>query len=459
MTAYSHCRLLLVDDSRPVLNALNELFCDDYAVVLASSGAEAIEQLDKYPDIGVAILDIKMAPMDGIETGRAIRKKREDVRIIFHTGHPGDFAEDELEVNERPYDFIVKGRSSTRLIRSVRNAAESHRDRGDSSDLVEEAELKYGLIGRSAPMVDVYRKIKAVSRSDSKVMILGETGTGKELVAQAIYKTGKRKDRPLAVVNCNHKNTELVEAELFGYKKGAFTGADADRKGKFELANGGTIFLDEIGDLSGTTQIMLLRVLESGECQQMGPEGREFTTDVRVLCATHRNLKELVDNGTFRADLYHRLKGTVIELPPLRDRREDIPLLVAKFRDRLAAEDQLPYKVFSNDAIAALVERSWRGNVRRLLETVESLIVLTDSELIMAEDVTDLVESQDHSKGSGRKSLADELRDFERTQIIRALTETEGNISEAGKLLGVERSQLSRKIKSLGMSLVSFKNR
>lgn len=457
MTPTDFCRILLVDDNSEVLHALKELFCDDYDIAMASSGAEALEQVDKFPDIGVAVLDIKMSGMDGIQAGRAIRKKRGDVRIIFHTGYPGDFEEDDIDAKERPYDFVVKGRSSTRLLRSVRNAAESHRDDNETGDLAAEAELKFGLVGRSSCMLDVYRKIKKVARSDNKVMILGETGTGKELVARAIHRTGVRRNEKLAVVNCNHKTTELVEAELFGYKKGAFTGAHADRKGRFELASGGTVFLDEIGDLSGTTQIMLLRVLESGECQQMGPEGREFTTDVRVLCATHRNLKQLVSDGTFREDLYHRLKGTVIELPPLRDRKEDIPLLVCKFRDLLALEKGLPYKVFSPEALNILIEHNWPGNVRQLHDTVESLVVLTDSELILPDDVIANLETHDSAPDGSANTLQEKLKTFERTLIIQALVETGGNISEAANVLGVERSNLSKKIKAYEVSLAAIK--
>jgi transcriptional regulator with GAF, ATPase, and Fis domain len=287
-----------------------------------------------------------------------------------------------------------------------------------------------------------------VSSADNKVVILGETGTGKELVARAIHFNSKRKDKRFGIVNCNHKTTELVEAELFGYKKGAFSGAFTDRKGLFEVANGGTVFLDEIGDLSSTTQNTLLRVLETGEFQQIGPEADVKVTDVRVICATHRNLVELVKSSQFREDLFYRLKGTTITLPPLRDRREDIALLIDKIKDAFTIEQGLSYKAFAPDAINLLIEYDWPGNVRQLKDTVESLIVLTDSELIVVGDVVKYLHSLTSTGNAETRNLSAQLKKLERTLIIQALVETNYNISAAAEVLELERSNLSKKIKS-----------
>lgn len=450
--------LLLVDDDKHGLNALRELFTDDYEVVAVSSGVEAIEAVKSNSMIAVVILDIKMAGMDGITAGRHIREHNDSINIIFHTGYPGDYEENEIDKAEKPYDFVVKGRSASRLIRSVRNAFEAYQLKNGDSDLAAVAESRYGLFGRSRAMQAVYRLIKKVAAADNKVVILGETGTGKEVVARAIHANSRRQHGRLGIVNCNHKSTELVEAELFGYKKGAFTGAVVDRKGLFEVADGGTVFLDEIGDLSATTQIALLRVLETGEFQQIGPESDLKSTDVRILCATHRNLEAMVSEDRFRQDLYYRLKGSTIVLPPLRDRREDIPLLTEKFRDDATIGQGLPYKALSPDAISALIEYDWPGNVRQLKDTVESLVVLTDSDLIVGTDVRTQLQSGENCIDSTSRGLSKQLRELERSLIVQALAEASYNISAAASLLQVERSNLSKKIKQHGIDVAQFRN-
>lgn len=451
--------ILVVDDDPAVLEALETIFEDDYKVIACCSASETVRHLSEDSEIAAAVLDIKMAETNGLELGRRLRELLPNTPIIFHTAYAGEFAEEEVDSSERPFDFIEKGTSTTRLQRSVRNAVQAYDSYAKSENLVNEAKESFGMVGHSAAMQEVFRLIRKVAATDSKVMILGETGTGKELVARAIHSNSHRKSQHLGIVNCNHKTTDLVEAELFGYKRGAFTGAYNDRKGLFEIANGGTVFLDEIGDLSSTTQIALLRVLETGEFQQSGPEAEVRQADVRIICATHKNLESMVQSGSFRQDLYYRLKGIVIELPPLRTRREDIAPLVEAFRERAALQGGLPFKVFDSQAMNLLVEYDWPGNVRELLDTVESLIVLTDSELIVADDVRRYLGQASPIDTNAATGLSDRLAEMERTLLIEALREADYNITAAARYLSIERSGLSKKLKRYAIDINALKQR
>ena len=289
-------------------------------------------------------------------------------------------------------------------------------------------------------------------------MILGETGTGKELVARAIHNNSKRRNNRLGILNCNHKAPDIVESELFGHTRGAFTGAVADSIGLFEYADKGTVFLDEIGDLDITTQAKLLRVLESGEYIKVGSQKIE-TTDVRILCATHKNLKQMVADDKFREDLYYRLKGITINLPALREKKEDIPILVDKFKDRLTIEKGLLPKIFDTSAMNTFLEDDWPGNVRQLYDTIESIVVLSDSDLIVKEDVEKFLEIDTKNIYSSNKQLSSRLNELEKTLIIEALVETNYNKSAAADLLDVERTNFYKKIKKhkLDVSLLSKK--
>ncbi|HOZ07234.1 MAG TPA: sigma-54 dependent transcriptional regulator [candidate division Zixibacteria bacterium] len=448
--------ILLVDDDPLVLEALRDLFSDDYTPLSARSGEEAVRIVEGHRDICVVVMDIRMPGMDGIAAARAIARMEPELAVIFHTGYPGDYDEHEIDEREAPYDYVEKGVSGLRLLRSVRHAAERSRLKGDVERLRGHAADCLGILGRSAGMLEVFRLIHRAGPSNSKVMILGETGTGKELVAKALHALSPRAGKPLAVFNCNHKSTDLVESELFGHLKGAFTGAIADRIGLFRYADGGTVFLDEIGDLDITTQAKLLRVLESGEFHPIGSP-RIQACDVRVLCATHRDLSGMVRESKFREDLYYRLRGVEIRIPPLRERREDIPLLAARFLDRLTVErDGFP-RVIDRAAMEMLIAYDWPGNVRQLLSTIESLLVLTDSELITRADIARQLGAGENAAGppaeSGRPTLAQRVREYRRNCIIEALAAAGGNISEAARILGVDRSNLRRDIQDLDIRL------
>jgi DNA-binding NtrC family response regulator len=296
--------------------------------------------------------------------------------------------------------------------------------------------------------MQVFQVMHKVCASDSKVMILGETGTGKELVAQAIHAGSRRSKHQFAVLNCDNKAQDLVAAELFGSLRGSFTGSTEDRIGLFAFADHGTVFLDEVGDLNPDTQLRLLRVLETGVYQKIGsPE--DFRADIRVLCATHCNLEQMVREKTFREDLYYRLKGVTVQLPPLRERKEDIQPLVQKFSARFTVEQGLPPKLFDVGAIDEMVRHDWPGNVRELLEAVEALIVLCDSEIIFGADVCRYLKRGHPVENDPDMSLVARVRSYERVLILEALAATGYNIAAAAKLLEMDRSNLAKKIRAL----------
>ncbi|PWB67959.1 hypothetical protein C3F09_12560 [candidate division GN15 bacterium] len=455
MTDTSKPTILVVDDDPRVLDMLVGLFCDEHLVLSAGSGAEAIRIVEPNDAIAATVMDIKMSGMDGITTAREFARLGRDIPIIFHTGYPGEYDEYAIDQNEKPFDYVQKGKSAQQLIRSVRNATESFQRRRDIQRLALEAESAHGMVGRSAAMLAVYEQLRKAAASNARVMILGETGTGKELVARAIHRLSTRSDKRLAIFNCNHKSSDLVESELFGHLKGAFTGATADRVGLFEYAHGGTVFLDEIGDLDITTQAKLLRVLETGEFQRLGaPE--VLHSDTRLICATHKNLEQMVKEERFRSDLYYRLRGIEIKLPPLRDRREDIPAIISRLLDCFTVERDMPPMVLEPGALHALVSFDWPGNVRQLRTVIEALVTLTDSAVILESDVMHQLTGSTSGvapSANSNSSLAERMRGFRRTCIIEALHTAGGNISEAARLLGMDRSNLRKEIIDLQIPL------
>jgi DNA-binding NtrC family response regulator len=452
----SKALILLVDDDPRVLEMLEDLFCEEYLTLSAQSGVESIELVRTHSDIAAIVMDIRMGGMDGIEATSRIREISPDLPVIFHTGYPGDYDEDVLSEIEKPFDYVLKGDAVSRLKRAVRNAVETFKLRRSCKDLVRHAEMSYRMIGNSEVMQDVYHRIRKLAATDGKVMIIGETGTGKELVARAIHNSSSRKDKRLGIFSCNHKSSQLVEAELFGHIKGAFTGAIQDRIGLFEYANGGTVFLDEIGDLDLRTQTRVLRVLESGEYQPIGTSELR-KTDVRVICATHKNLQEMVDEGSFRDDLFYRLRGVKVTLPPLRERREDIPLLIERFKDRFSIEQGLSPKVFEQQAIEILLQHDWPGNVRQLMDTIESVITLAESDLILADDVAAFLELESIPEVTDGASLSHKVRQYERSLIIDALQQTAFNVAAAARLLKVDRANLRKKIRYHGIDLSLYR--
>ncbi len=456
MSSSSRPTILLVDDDQHVLASLSALLADDYVIVTALHGADAVEQVRQHSDLCAVVMDIKMAGMDGLAATREIGKIAPDLPIILHTGYPGEFDEFEIDQKSRPFDYIEKGDSSLKLIRSIRNAVEATKLRRDVAGLSQFAEQHFGLIGRAKGMLEVYTRIRQVAPTDTKVMILGETGTGKERVARAIHQISRRASKRLAIFNCNHKSPDLVESELFGHRKGAFTTALSEGIGLFEYGHGGTVFLDEIGDLDITTQAKLLRVLETGEYQRIGePQVRK--TDVRLLCATHRDLEKLVAEAKFRQDLFYRLKGVQIHLPALREHREDIPELVERFVNRFTIERDMPPRLIDPNALRLLIDYDWPGNVRQLQDAIEGLVCLGSSHVIGVAEVERhlglAATARSESTNSDRPALPQRMREFRRNCIIEALAESRNNLSEAARILGVDRSNLRRDMQEFDIPL------
>ncbi|MBU0984327.1 MAG: sigma-54 dependent transcriptional regulator [candidate division Zixibacteria bacterium] len=455
MNENSRPKILLVDDDAMSLEALVGLFQEDYTCVTASSGPRAVDQVRRISDIAAVVMDIKMPGMDGIVAAREIRSLVPAINIIFHTAFPGRYDEDEINEQEQPFEFVRKGSPVSRLTRAVRNAVRSYL----SGQTVREPRFRddstFGLIGQSRAMQEVYALLRRVQKKDGRVMITGETGTGKELVARAIHAGSSRQHKRLAIYRCNRRGQDLTESELFGHVRGAFTGAIGDRKGLFEHANSGIVFLDEIADLDHNTQTKILGVLESGEFTRVGSPDVQYA-DVRVLCATHKDLDTLMAEGAFREDLYYRLKGIRIHLPPLRERKEDIKELVECFARRFTIEQGQPPRTFSASAMQAFLDYDWPGNVRHLLGAVESLIVLSDADEISGDEVCRYLEVNRPTRApQGSRAYEERMTQFRRQILIETLVETNNNVSAAARILDMDRGYLSRLIRKLDIDMMS----
>ncbi|PKK84253.1 MAG: hypothetical protein CVT49_04605 [candidate division Zixibacteria bacterium HGW-Zixibacteria-1] len=444
-------RILIVDDDSLVRESLYETFIDEFEVLTAASGAEALTLVKNDAELDAVVLDIKMAGMDGLETASAISKINSRLPIILYTGYPGDFSESRIDRQYHPFDYVAKSDQPVRLYRAVKNAVGFHQLEKKSAELVAMARTEYGMVGKSDVMRSVYRTIEKIAPTESKVMIIGPTGSGKELVARAIHRRSARSHKRLGILNCNHKQPDLVESQLFGHLKGSFTGAIDDRIGMFEYADGGTLFLDEISDLDQTSQMKLLRVLETGECQKLGSPGIE-KADVRVICATNRNLEEMVAAGDFREDLYYRLKMVTIVLPALKERREDIPDLIDHVVEYYSMHNEDGFKIFEPAAIDLLVEYGWPGNVRELIHTVRAVMDLSASYYVTRDDVERQLSFPGYGD-NGSMSYSDQLKEMKKLIIIKALAQSNYNISAAARLLSLDKSNLHKMIKELEISL------
>lgn len=441
----------MVDDDPLVLESLYQVFCDDYEVVLASSGSQAIDILQSSEDFDTIILDIRMDKMDGLQTATKIREINTDIPIIFYTGYPGDYSETKIQREHQPFDYVVKNERPIRLQRAVKNAVDYHRLKTRRGDLRQLAREQFGMVGKSQAMLNVYRNIEKIAPTNIKVVILGPTGSGKELVARAIHKRSPRSQKRLGILNCNHKSADLIESELFGHLKGSFTGAVADRIGLFEYADGGTVFLDEIGDLDITTQAKLLRVVETGEMQRIGSP-KTIKVDFRLICATHRNLPTMVKEGQFREDLYYRLKGVTLSLPPLKERREDIPDLIDYCIENYCSKTGDGIKVFEPSAIDLLIEYDWPGNVRQLMSTVESILSLSPSSLITRKEVADFL-SFSTPQYAEKRSFNEQMREMKRLVLIRTLARHNNNVAATARELSLDRSNLYKLLKEFDIEI------
>jgi DNA-binding NtrC family response regulator len=435
--------LLIVDDDPVVRDSLGKWFeSEGFTVTVAPSAPAALELLasQRFP---LALVDIKMPGVDGIQLQARLREIDPDMPVIIMTGYAA--VETAVQaLKNGAYDYITKPFDPDELVHLVRKAIEHRsvvRQVEHLRETVQELSPGSSLIGQSPAMKRVAELIETVAPTDATVLITGESGTGKEVVARAIHTLSPRRHNPLVVIHCGALTETLLESELFGHEKGAFTGAQSRKKGKFEVAEGGTVFLDEISDISLRTQTDLLRVLQQKEIVRVG-DHHPVKVDFRAIAATNKRLETLVQQGTFRPDLYYRLNVFAIELPALRDRREDIPLLAGFFLERFAKQMNRPTPRLSGAAMDLLMNFDWPGNVRELENSLERAMLMNRDNELRPEDFPFQTRQPDFPVGGGRR-----LEDVEKAHIERVLEETAWNLSRAARVLDIDRTTLYNKIK------------
>jgi two-component system nitrogen regulation response regulator NtrX len=446
-------QILIVDDEKHLLSSLRTaLELEGFWVLTASSGEEALKLLESE-SVDLVLLDIVMGGMDGIEVLRRVKSLDASVPVVMMSAH-GSIETAVKATRLGASDFLEKPLQSERVVVTLRNLLRLARLEEERRRSRGELPGRFGLVGESRAMREVHGKIEAAAPSEGRVLITGESGTGKELVALAIHGESRRSEHPLVTLNCAAVPRELMESELFGHEKGAFTGAERSRRGRFELAHRGTLFLDEVGDMRASMQAKLLRVLESGTVERVGSE-KGLPVDVRVIAATHRDLPGMIREGAFREDLYHRLNVIPIHLPPLRVRREDIPHLVRHFLEEISRKNGRRPKTLARGAMARLVEHSWPGNARELANTIERLLILVASDRIEEMDVAGLLgegATGPVPAGTGAASaepltLRERMALAEKEALQAALRRAGGNVSQAARDLGLERSHLHKKLR------------
>jgi DNA-binding NtrC family response regulator len=465
--------VLIVDDEKNIRRTLRMVLeGEGYTVDEAASGEEALARLpDIEPD--VILLDVQLPGISGHDVLDSIGKQREaggpggknssEPLVIMISGH-GTLADAVRATKAGAYDFLEKPLERERVLVTLRNALERRAMVREMANLRVLTEGRFEMVGKSPAISALYNQIVKVAPTRTRVLITGESGTGKELVARAIHRESVLRDRPFVKVNCAAIPPELIESELFGHERGAFTGATARKKGLFELADGGTIFLDEIGDMSLTAQAKVLRVLQSGELSRVGGEV-SLKVDVRVLAATNCDLPAAVANGKFREDLYFRLAVVPLRVPPLRDRAQDIPLLTKSFVRQIALENGLHEKVITDEALDILTVYSWPGNVRELRNVIERLVILSEESIGVGDLPEEILEASVHrsqpTQDLGPLSLPPEVQTLslrelralvERHYVRLKLDENHWNISRTAQVLGLERTNLHKKMRALGIT-------
>jgi two-component system nitrogen regulation response regulator NtrX len=439
-------RVLIVDDEAGIRQALKQVLeYEDLQVKVAATGGEAISLYTEFKP-HLVFLDVKMAGLDGLETLTRLRDLDASPQIVMISGH-GTIATAVEATQRGAFDFLEKPLDTDRLLLTVRNALAHAELVGENARLRQAAEDRYAMVGESPALQVVRELIDKVGPTSARVLITGENGTGKELVARAIHAASPRQDRPLVEVNCAAIPSELIESELFGHMKGSFTGAFADRAGKFEQADGGTLFLDEVGDMSLSAQAKLLRVLQEGVVTRIGG-AKPIQVDVRVLAATNKDLEIEIAESRFREDLLYRLNVVPIEVPPLRERLEDVPALVAHFAELLGASAGVPGKRFAEEAVRRLQTRPWPGNIRELRNAVERALILAPGKVVTAADVDRLLPVDLGPK----QSLENFKSEAEKGFLVQKLREHDWNITETAKALQIPRSNLYKKMERYGLN-------
>jgi two-component system nitrogen regulation response regulator NtrX len=444
--------ILIVDDEKNILQTLAPILQDEgYEISTAENGTDALRLVREESPV-VVLLDIWLPDIDGIEVLKKIKEQQPEVIVIMMSGH-GTIETAVKATKLGAYDFIEKPLSMEKVSLIVKHAIDRQRLEEDNLLLRQKIEKKYELIGSSEKMEQLKEQIKIAGPSSSRVLISGENGTGKELVARSIHNESPRRGKPFVEVNCAAIPDTLIESELFGHEKGAFTGATAMKRGKFEQADGGTILLDEIGDMSLATQAKVLRVLQEQEFQRVGG-AKTIRVDVRVIAASNKNLKEEIKRGGFREDLFYRLNVIPLHVPPMRERKEDMPLLVEHFLMEFSREYGIKPKKIAEDVIKVFQEYNWPGNVRELKNIVERLMIMTKSPVVAISDIPKSLKGdislQDAAAHEVKRydSFKDAVNDFEKEYITTILKENDWNISKTADVLQLDRSHLHRKIKA-----------
>ena len=451
--------VLVVDDEAGVRASLVGILGDEgYEVAAVESGEAALAALAARR-FDLVLLDVWLPGQDGLEVLRRIRERDAGLPVVVISGH-GTIETAVKAVRLGAQDFVEKPLSLEKTVLAVRNALRQRRLESQLRELRERLDERYAMVGESTAIRRLRAEIAQAAPSNGRVLVFGENGTGKELVARAIHAQSQRAAQPFVEVNCAAIPEELIESELFGHTKGAFTGALAARKGKFELADGGTLFLDEIADMSLKTQAKVLRALQEQRIEPVGGAG-SVEVDVRVIAATNKDLEAEIRAGRFREDLYFRLNVIQFHVPPLRERREDVPLLTRHFLQLLSAEHGRRPREVSDEALAVLARLPWPGNVRELRNILERLVIMTPGELIelrhlpasLATTSPELSEpdAEELSADAAQGTLLAAREEFERRYILRRYRECGGNMSRTAEVLGVERSNLYRKMKAYGL--------
>ncbi|MCF0241912.1 MAG: sigma-54-dependent Fis family transcriptional regulator [Treponema sp.] len=440
------CTILTIDDEENIRSGLCDNFeLEGYEVKQASNGKEGLA-LVKKGDVDLVITDLRMDGMSGEEVVRHITTENPGIPVIVLTGH-GSIDDATKAIKMGAYDFLTKPLDLDHLNKIVKNALEGRELKLQKNQLQNELDNKKVLseiVGKSPALKNVLDKVNRVAQSKTTVLITGESGVGKEGVAEAIHKMSPRKDKPLIKVHCAALSESILESELFGHEVGAFTGADKMQKGRFELAHGGTIFLDEIGEINPQVQVKLLRVIQNRQFERVGGE-KTIEVDVRIIAATNKNLEEEVKAGRFREDLFYRLNVVSVEVPPLRERKEDIPLLISAFLDKFNLENEKNVKGFDSKAKNALINFSWPGNIRQLQNVVEGCVAMSLNDTIKLADLPDYLKTQSSEK-SINIPVGTSMDDAELIIINETLAACGGNKSKCAEILGIGRKTLHRKL-------------
>src|SRR5947207_1986819 len=441
--------ILIVDDERGIRETLSAVLRDEgFSADAVASGEECLKAIEQRA-YGCVLLDVWLPGISGLETLHQMRESNCDAAVVIISGH-GNIETAVRATKLGAFDFIEKPLSIEKTVLTVRNALRQRQLERVNEEMSAELKAEYEMVGESVGMRALRKQILVVAPTDGRVLISGESGAGKELVARAIHAQSRRAAAPFIEVNSAAIPEELIESELFGHVKGSFTGATAAKKGKFEIADGATLFLDEVSDMSAGVQAKVLRALEEQRFEPVG-SNTPVTVDVRVIAATNKKLEEEIDRGTFRSDLFFRLNVIPFEIPPLRERAEDVPLLVDHFNQHFSAAYGKPPKSFDPKAIEALQNYSWPGNVRELKNTVERVVIMHANSKVKPGDLPPFGEEAPPASSYRFPSFKDATDAYHREFIERKLAEADGNVSRAAELMGVDRSHLYRRMRALGI--------